>query len=221
MNKTLPHLLSAIFAVTTLHAVTPESLELDEAGTIHVFTDKLEGIRVSSGMQQVVDGTWVRTATSPASFENQVGGEVERVGMYGFNDGSDVELTVKAKIEDSQVMVNAAWPNQSSAPGFTMLVLNIPQEIAEDLTIEADGSPVFRNFENNGIFVSSEELLFRRTSTDEFLFKMTGDNVAGHILFNADDLAEGLSLRSVNGTDPNNCTISDSPTIGFTLSFKE
>jgi lauroyl/myristoyl acyltransferase len=69
--------------------------------------------------------------------------------------------------------------------------------------------------ENEGDFV------FRRTSTGEFLFRLTGEFPEIQFWFRESAREDGLRIRIFNVPNANTSTIGDATTLKWTLSFKE
>ncbi|MEI6033666.1 MAG: hypothetical protein WCS65_05230 [Verrucomicrobiae bacterium] len=220
MNSRILSLLLTLASATIMAGATADSLDLKSSGDIDVATDSLGDLRIVIGVNETSQGVWhglsPRQKASPSA-----GKAVEGEMIYAFPDGSEVTMTVSAKIEGSNVAVRYSWVTESTAKGFAMLTLMIPADAAKDLTIEADGKPMFSNFNKSAYLPKVSEITFKQTSTGAFLFKLTGEIVGGGTVFNPDKLDDGLQLRI--GTSPTgmDSCISDAKETGWTLSFKE
>jgi hypothetical protein len=141
--------------------------------------------------------------------------------VYGFPDGSEVTMTIKAKIEGQTVAVKAAWPTESTAKGFARLDLKIPGDEARDLTIEANGKPTVLDFGEARYLPKTNEIVFRRTSTGAFLFKLNGEILGTAIVTDRDHPDNGALLRLDTAKVGMDSNISDEKEAGWTLSFQE
>jgi len=130
-------------------------------------------------------------------------------------------MRISAKIEGSDVAVRYSWVTESTAKGFVGLSLRIPGDVAKDLTIEANGKPIFTDFDKGAYLPKVGEIVFKRTSTGAFLFMVTGEIVGGGTVFNPDKLDDGLELRIGTAEGGMDSPISDVKETGWSLSFKE
>jgi hypothetical protein len=226
ISPLIRNLLSLVFLVGLVAsnenamAAKPETLEISDAyyfSLISVRTDSLGefGIRL-----EVVDnstGVWRGPAkqTKPVPAAGQ---EVELALTNTFSDDSVVDTKVSAKIEGNSIKVRGEWPNDSTVQGFVRLDLWFSQEMAEDLTISANGQVLTTNMDQTSTIMELDDVEFRKTSTGEFLFRVTG-NFFASVMFLPDSPSQGLWLRLDNSRNPNAASISDVTEMEYTISF--
>ena len=208
-------------SATIMAGATADSLDLKSSGEIVVATDSLGELRISLGVVETSQGVW-RGVSPSQKASPSTGKAVEGELVYPFPDGSEITLTIGAKIEGANVTVRAAWVTESTAKGFVGLPLRIPGDVARDLTIEVNGKPIFTDFDKGAYLQKVNEIVFRRTSSGAFLFKVTGEIVGGGTVFNPDKLDDGLELRiSTSQSGGMDSPISDVKETGWALSFQE
>ncbi|MCX6971147.1 MAG: hypothetical protein NTV93_13485 [Verrucomicrobia bacterium] len=214
------HLLAVLLSlsISSSLATTPQALEMDKAGVISIVTDDLDGVRLIFGLTDTSEGYWRSPKVVP-TFEPESGKEIERSGTYEFPDGSTVEEKTTVKLKGSDIEFKASWPNQSPATGFGMAALKFPPEIAEDLTIEVNGETKVVNFDKCVFFPEGKEVVFKKTSTGKFLFKVTGEQSGNAVMFQEDNKEAGLDLRMGGGALTT--LISEITGQSCTISFKE
>ncbi|MEI6033665.1 MAG: hypothetical protein WCS65_05225 [Verrucomicrobiae bacterium] len=221
MNSRILILLLTLASAAIMAGATGDSLDLRSTGDIFVATDSLGELQICLEVEETSQGRWCgvspKQKASPAS-----GKSVEGELVYVFPDRAEVTMTIKGKIDAQDVTVKAAWATESTAKGFARLNLKIAGDDAKDLTIEENGKPVFVNFDKARNLAKLTELVFRRTSTGAFLFKLTGDIAAGcEMIFNQDNPDSGLVLRLNTVPVGMDSCISDVKETGWALSFKE
>jgi hypothetical protein len=212
-------LLLTILSASLAAAATVESLEIGGAGHINVLTDSLGELQIRTEVSETTTGVWVpvypKGKATPSS-----GKEVESVRDYVFSDGSSVMLTTKVKIDQQQVILKSAWPTESTAKGFVRTDLKVPFEVASDLTVESDGKPLFAGFDGPASNLKNlSELVFKKTSTGAFLFKVIGEIVGGGIVFSKEKPDEGITVRISTAADSMSSSISDVKETGWAISF--
>lgn len=216
--------LFVLLSAAGLSAVTPQTLELNASGRISITTDTFdsEALQIRTGVVSTAGKLW-SFLPSTSKIVPESGDEVGRVGTYEFPDASKLVHTVRVKIVGSDVVVDASWPTTSAAAGFSTVDLWVSGDEAGDLTIEADGQTVFTNsrFDKQPYIKNAGEIVFKRTSTGKFLFKITGDLMSEHVVFLSEQPEQGLTFRIFNVPDGNASTIGDTTTLNWTLSFKE
>ena len=220
MKFTLPLLLTILSAALAA-AANAESLELGTQGQVKVLTDSLGELQITTQVNETSKGIWnpvnSRTKISPTS-----GNEVESVREYAFPDGSTVMLTMNVKLDQKKVTVKSTWPTESSAKGFVRTDLKVPFEVASDLTIESGGKTFFTGFDGPlPNYRNVSELVFKKTSTGAFLFKVTGEIVGGGVVLSKEKPAEGITVRISTSVDSMDSTMSDVKEAGWTINFKE
>ena len=218
----LPLLFLAATA-TLLPAAKPDSLEMKDTGEIAVLTDSLGGIQIGLRVTKITEeGAHLsvdpRQKTPPTS-----GAEVAAEVPYTLPDGSQIVVSEKAAIEQSKVTLKGSWPNETQAKGYVVFVLKIPGELADNLTVEADGKPIFANFDKASFLNKLKDLVFRKTSTGEFLFKLEGEtDIVGGLRFDEEKHDNGIVIDvHVNPSPGANANLSEATETAWTLSFKE
>lgn len=211
----------ALPLLSTLPVTASDFLELDEHGLVSIVTNEAGTLGLSVGLTDFSEGHWKRPPTFP-TFEPQSGSEIDWSGEYGFPDRSFVEFNLHAQIKGSNVGFKSSWPTESKAPGFGLMVLIIPQEVAEDLTVEAKGQVMFANFEtvNSAFFEPGAEVVFRKSSTGEFLFKFSSEDSGSGLLFWPENKENGLHLR-IGGPADDKALVSDVTQLSGVLAFQE
>jgi hypothetical protein len=220
--STLSRIFSAVLATASfsvLNAASPKSLDLNERGAISLETDTIGTLGIVTDVNETSQGSW-KAVPPVGSVEPQTGTQLTRKLTYKFPD-EPVEMTTQAKIEGSKVVVEANWNAQSSAPGFARVDLAIPEELANDLTIELRDKPFMVNMDKGRNFKNEGDFVFRRTSTGEFLFRLTGEFPEIQFWFRESAREDGLRIRIFNVPNANTSTIGDATTLKWTLSFKE
>jgi hypothetical protein len=213
-------LLLFLASATIMAGAAADSLDLKSSGDIVLSTDSLGDLRIILGVNETSQGVW--RGVSPSQKASPSSGKaVEGELIYPFPDGSEITMTISAKIEGPNVPVRAAWVTESTAKGFAGLTLIVPGDTAKDLTIEANDKPIFSDFDKAAYLPKASEVVFRRTSTGAFLFKLTGEFVGGGTVFNPDKPDDGLQLRIGTSASDMNSSISDVKETGWTMSFQE
>ena len=149
------------------------------------------------------------------------GREVTRKGTYIFLDGATLDHAVTAKLDGVDVIINDTWKTDRPAKGFSNTTLWMTWMICGDLIIEQGGKTIFPS-ENKMISIDqSSPIIFRRKSTNEFLFKVTGDYVSVRIEYYAKNAEWGLSLHLSAVQDPFASQISKPMAVNWKVSFKK
>jgi hypothetical protein len=221
MKKLTLPLLLTILSATLVAAATAESLELGIQGQVKVLTDSLGELQITTQVVGTSTGAWVgvsaKTKATPSS-----GTEVESVREHVFSDGSSIMLTMKTKIDQQKVTVKSTWLPGSSAKGFVRTDLKVPFEVASDLTIESGGKLFFTGFDGPfPNYKNVSELVFKKTSTGAFLFKVIGEIVGGGIVLSSEKPDDGITVRISTGLDSMDSTMSDVTEAGWAISFQE
>ena len=219
MKNIAPSLI-CFLTVSSLFAASPTHLDMSDSGRISIRTDDLGEIQIRVDVVETSGGVW-KSVRSADGFQPEVGEEVTRSGNYEFPDGAVVVHTTRAKIDGETVSVRSEWPTDSSAPGFARVDLWISEEIASDLTIESGGEAVTTDMDERGTIQGMGAIIFRRTSDQEFLFRIDGELLNASVFFLSERKNEGLTVRLGSVPNPNDSTIGDSPELEWTLSFTE
>ncbi len=216
--KTFP-LVAFVFAAGLAHATTPTHLELIPSGSIAVHTDKGEGLEIRTEFSETSSGTWKRPTMHPPRFTPVEGSAVERGGDLTFSDGSTASYVVRAEIEGQTVKVRAAWTDTSTAAGFGRVDLWIPEALAADLTIEADGVVQLEDRNQRRNLRGVQKAVLKRTSTGEFLCSMLTEGLDLSLFFSDADPSRGVTIRVFNVPEARTALFNQNPSLSWTLSF--
>jgi len=208
---------------TLLPAAKPDSLEMKDTGQIVVLTDSLGEIQIGLRVTKVTEEGSHLSVDPRQKTPSTSGAEVAAEVPYTLPDGSEVVLSEKAAIEQTKVTLKGSWPNESQAKGYVVFLLKIPGDVADNLTVEGDGKPIFVNFDKASYLNKLKEIVFRKTSTGEFLFKLEGQiDIVGGLRFDESKHDEGIVIDvHVNPTPGANANLSEATETAWTLSFKE
>jgi hypothetical protein len=227
--KTPPDIFSTLLAATLVvlplefaMAAKPASLELEKSGTISILTDGLPNMEIRTEVTDTSTGGWKRVVPKE-KFEPASGTEVTRVGTYEFPDGAQITHTVKAKIDGKSVRMATDWAPASGAKGFSRVDLWLPQDLLQDLVITIGEKKIFpyEAAEKPRYIKNTDSLVFKRQSTGEVLFELSGDFVSIVPPWVLPDKPElGGTLRIQNVPDDMHCTIGDATQMNWTISFK-
>jgi hypothetical protein len=209
--------------VALLPAVTPESLEIKNTGDIVLLTDALGELRLRMGVSKISDDGAHAVVAPKQKVDPSEGSEVSGDLVYTLPDGTDLRLTENAVISPSKVVFKAAWPNSSEDKGYVAFYLKIPGDVADDLTITAGSKPVFVNFDKGSFFNKVQELVFRKTSTGEFLFSLSGEiPLRGGVRFDSDKHEQGITVDLHSNLGVTAALLfAEGTECEWTLSFKE
>ena len=220
-----PVLLAASLVVLPLdfaNAAKPVSLELEKTGTISISADGLPNMEIRTEVLDTSTGGWKRIVAKE-KVEPVSGAEVPRVGTYEFPDGSQITHTVKAKIEGKSVQVAADWTPPSESKGFSHVDLWLPQDLLQDLTITIGEKKIFpyEAAEKPRYIKNTDNLVFKRQSTGEVLFELSGDfvNFVPPWVFPGKPELGG-ALRIQNIPDDMHSTIGDATQMHWSIEFK-
>ena len=130
-----------LLAATSLFASPTLETKTGQRAPIHI----IDGIGQMEIRTVVVDnGTKPRTPLKPVEESApEAGADVTRTDTFEFSDGTKGTHTAKAKVVDSDVIVQGSWKATGPAKGFIYRSVWVPKDVASDLVIEHDGSPVF------------------------------------------------------------------------------
>jgi hypothetical protein len=203
-------------------AAKPVSLELEKSGTISISADGLPNMEIRTEVTDTSTGGWKRVVAKE-KIEPVSGAEVTRVGTYEYPDGSQITHTVKAKIDGKSVQMAADWTPPSQAKGFSRVDLWLPQDLLQDLVITIGEKKIFpyEAAEKPRYIKNTDSLVFKRQSTGEVLFELSGDYVSIVPPWVLPDKPElGGTLRIQNVPDDMHSTIGDATQMNWTMAFK-
>ncbi len=218
--KNIATSLICFLTVSCLFAASPTHLDMSDSGRISIRTDDLGEIQIRVDVVETSGGVW-KSVRSADGFQPEVGEEVTRSGNYEFPDGSVVVHTTRAKIDGETVSVQSEWPTDSSAPGFARVDLWISEEIASDLTIESGGEVVTTDMDERAFIRDMGDIVFRRTSDQQFLFRVERNMLNASVFFLDEQKEQGLTIRLSPVPDANSAFIGDAGEMEWTLSFTE
>jgi hypothetical protein len=200
----------------------PESLNISDKyffPLIAVRTNSLGDFGIRLEVAETTTKVWKSPKQTKPSLAS--GEEVELAVTNTFSDYSVVNTKVTAKIEGNSVKVRGEWPTESTVQGFVRLDLWFSQEMAEDLTIYAHGEVLTTNMDKIISKVKQVNAIeFRKTSTGEFLFRVTG-NLFASVMFLSDRPQSGLWVRLGTTNNANSVRISDATEMEYTIEFDE
>lgn len=220
--RLLPAIAALLCAAGELHAVQPTELTLKENGEILLATDALPDIQIRTDVKEIADGQWKPTKVLVKCAPAQ-GTSVDRVQKYAFPDGTEIEHTVKAQIAGDKVDVAASWVANGNSPGFSRVDLWIPDDLRADITASIGDQVIFPYAaENQPIitYTSGGPVVFKRKSTGEFLFQLTGDFMSVTPAFYPSNPQAGLTFRLLNVPLDTTAKIGDKTSLNWSLSFK-
>ena len=205
----------------SVRAAKPESLELKQNGDIIISCEGLPPLQMHTEVTDVSTGGW-KQAKHSGDFLPSSGIDVERVGNYVFPDGTEIAHTVKAKIQDSSVVMAASWAPPGPAIGFSRVDLWLPQEIAQDVVITVGLTKIFPLEEGDHPrpIKNTDPIVFKSKSTGGFLFELSGDYLGIIPAFLADKPEAGLTIRLATVPDDHHSTIGDVTQANWTMAFK-
>ena len=214
-------LASCLMVSNSVRASKPESLELNKIGDIIISCEGLPALQMHTEVTDVSTGGW-KNASHKGDFLQSSGNDVERVENYVFPDGTEITHTVKAKIQGDSVAMAASWAPPGPAIGFSRVDLWLPQEIAEDVVITVGPAKIFPIEEGDHPrpVNNTNPVVFKRKSTGDFLFELSGDYLAVIPAMRADKPENGLTLRLATVSDDHHSTIGDVTQANWSLSFK-
>ncbi len=216
-HSTLALITLTMLTAVSAHAAPKINLALDESGNVTIEREGTVIGKVINRMMDTSPGYW-RGLSSPV--EPQEGSKLEWTADFTFPDGSVVERKTVMEVKDSQLTIESSWPTDSSAQGFGMIVLNIPQETAADLTVEAEGNVIFKDFDRIANPTAAGGLVFRQTSTGDFLFEAKSSDPNYSLSFVPSELYRGLEFR-IGGRKPLEQSISVDTSVSAIFSFEE
>ena len=219
-----PVLLTAclmVFPWNSSRAAKPESLELNKIGGIVISCEGLPPLEMHTEVTDVSTGGW-KHASHTGNFLPSSGNDVERVENYMFPDGTEITHTVKAKIQGSSVVMAASWAPAGPAIGFSRVDLWLPQETAADIDITVGTTKIYPLEEGDHprAIKNTDPMVFKRKSSGDFLFELSGDYLGIIPAFVADRPESGLTIRLATVPDDHHCTIGDVTQANWTLAFK-
>ena len=185
-----------------------------------IITTDLGKIQIQSVVIETTSQPWkdLQPKTTPTPSQ---GTNLTRTATYVFSDGTELTYNVNAKVAETDVIVKGSWQTPKSVKGFARVSLWVTQDISNDLTIEEGGKPVFSGSNKQLRLTKLGQFTFRKKSTGEFLFKVTGDYV-GALMFFTDKHPEwGVSLELDNVPNLSEATISAPMETNWKLSFTE
>lgn len=211
---------AAVFSIESARAANPTGLDLKKSGDITIATDSLPDMEIRVEVKEVSHREWGKTEAKE-KYQPTSGTDIERLQTYGFPDGSEIKHAVKVKIQGSEVKMSAEW-SSGSAAGFSRVDLWIPQELSEDMIVTLGDKKVFPTDEgkNLGVIKNTDTLVFKRKSSGEFLFTLSGDYFGVFMGLVRDHPEMGLTIRIGNVPLDIAATIGDATQMSWTLGFK-
>jgi hypothetical protein len=202
-------------------AAKPVGLKITEKYNfplIAIRTDSLGDFGIRLEIMDTSAGYWQRPNQTKA--KRAEGEEVTLDLENTFSDNSVVNTKVTAKIEGNLVKVRGEWPTESTIQGFIRMDLWFSRKVAEDLTIYADGEVLTTNMDKGTEGINEvDSVEVYKTSTGEFLFRVTGSSLLKRITFSPDNPDEGLRLELYTSRNPFTTSISEVTEMEYTVSF--
>ncbi len=204
------------------HAAKPVSLELKKTGDIVISSQGLPDLEMRVEVKDGSKGGWGPTRLK-SQFAPDSGTVIDRVGVYEFQDSSEITHTVRAKMDGQSVQMAASWTPTSSSKGFSRVDLWLPQELADDVIVTIGEKKIFPldAGENPRLFNNTDVVVFKRKSTGAVIFELSGDFVGitpPAILANRPEA--GVTFRISCVTNDTQSSIGDSTQMNWGITFK-
>jgi hypothetical protein len=108
--------------------------------------------------------------------------------------GESVSILMDATANGSVVDLTTVLESASPLPGSFHVILNVPLDVATDLTVLADGKPMTTNLDRGAIRNKPGEVSLVKTSTGQVILKATGEMGSARTHFFKDHENRPLSV---------------------------
>lgn len=107
---------------------------------------------------------------------DQQGEELSAAQSMALPSGAEIPAKVTAEASEGGVAVGLGWGGGTFDGASAFLTLPVPQEIAQDITIAANGKPIMADGAVKGSLVAAfNSLEFTRSSDGKVLFEISGE----------------------------------------------